>query len=70
MKNLGKNGHSQGVPKIFWAPIYGVHCVVIFAIAFLLSDTMYNVLTYSSFLYLLRQMCVYLTRPTCAIYIF
>jgi len=35
MKNFGKciRGHSQGVPKIFRAPIYGAHCVVIFAIA-------------------------------------
>jgi len=35
MKDVGKssNGHSQGVPKIFRAPIYGAHCAVIFAIA-------------------------------------
>jgi len=26
-------GHSQGVPKIFRAPIYGEHCAVIFATA-------------------------------------
>jgi len=25
--------HSQGVPKIFRAPIYGAHCAVIFAVA-------------------------------------
>jgi len=26
-------GHSQGVPKIFRAPMYRAHCAVIFAIA-------------------------------------
>jgi len=35
MENFGKSsrGHSQGVPKIFRAPIYGAHCAVIFVIA-------------------------------------
>jgi len=35
MKNLGKSSrwHSQGIQKIFRAPIYGAHCAVIFAIA-------------------------------------
>ena len=35
MKKIGKSsrGYSQGVSKIFSAPIYGVHCAVIFAIA-------------------------------------
>ena len=35
MKNFVKNscGRSQGVTKIFRAPIHGVHCAVIFAIA-------------------------------------
>jgi len=35
MKKIGKSsrGHSQGVSKIFRAPIYGAHCAVIFAIA-------------------------------------
>jgi len=35
MKNVGNNsrGRSQGVPKIFRAPMYRVHCAVIFAIA-------------------------------------
>jgi len=35
MENLGKSsrGHTQGVPKIFRAPIHGAHCAVIFAIA-------------------------------------
>ena len=34
-EKIGKSsrGHSQGVSKIFRAPIYGVHCAVIFAIA-------------------------------------
>jgi len=42
MKNVGKvavaRGHNQGqrVPKIFRAPIYGAHCVVICSIAQLL----------------------------------
>ena len=35
MKNVGNNsrGRSQGVPKIFRAPMYRSHCAVIFAIA-------------------------------------
>ena len=35
MKNVGNNSHgrSQGVPKIFRAPMYRAHCAVIFAIA-------------------------------------
>jgi len=35
MKNVGSSsrGHSQGVPKMFRAPMYRAHCVVIFAIA-------------------------------------
>jgi len=35
MKNFGNisRGRSQEVPKIFKAPTYRVHCVVIFAIA-------------------------------------
>ena len=35
MKNVGNNsrGRSQGVPKIFRAPMYRAHCAVIFAIA-------------------------------------
>jgi len=35
MKNFGKSSrvHSQGVQKIFMAPIYGTHCAVIFATA-------------------------------------
>jgi len=35
MKNFGKSSrvHSQGVQKIFMAPIYGAHCAVIFATA-------------------------------------
>ena len=35
MKKIRKSsrGHSQGVSKIFRAPIYGAHCAVIFAIA-------------------------------------
>jgi len=35
VKNVGNSsrGRSQGVPKIFRAPMYRVHCVVIFAIA-------------------------------------
>jgi len=35
MKNDGNNsrGRSQGVPKIFRAPMYRAHCAVIFAIA-------------------------------------
>jgi len=34
MKNVGNSsrGRSQGVPKIFRAPIYKAHCAVIFAI--------------------------------------
>ena len=34
-ENVGNNGreHSQGVPKIFRAPICRAHCAVIFAIA-------------------------------------
>ena len=34
-KNFGKSSrvHSQGVQKIFMAPIYGAHCAVIFATA-------------------------------------
>jgi len=35
MKNVGNNsrGRSQGVLKIFRAPMYRAHCAVIFAIA-------------------------------------
>jgi len=35
MKKFGKSSrvHSQGVQKIFMAPIYGAHCAVIFATA-------------------------------------
>jgi len=36
MKNVGNSSRawrSQGVPKIFRAPIYRAHCAVIFAIA-------------------------------------
>jgi len=35
MKNFGNSsrGRSQGVPKIFRAPMYRAHCTVIFAIA-------------------------------------
>ena len=35
LKILGKGerGRNQGVPKIFWAPMYKAHCAVIFAIA-------------------------------------
>ena len=35
MNNVGNNsrGRSQGVPKIFRAPMYRAHCAVIFAIA-------------------------------------
>ena len=35
MKNVGNSsrGRSQGVPKIFRAPMYRAHCAVIFAIA-------------------------------------
>jgi len=35
MKNVGNNSHgrSQGVPKIFRAPMYRAHCAVIFVIA-------------------------------------
>jgi len=35
MKNVGNNsrGRSQGVPKVFMAPMYRAHCAVIFAIA-------------------------------------
>jgi len=35
MKNVGNSsrGRSQGVPKIFRAPMYRAHCVIIFAIA-------------------------------------
>jgi len=34
MKNVGNSRrHSQGVPKIFMAPMCGAHCAVIFAIA-------------------------------------
>ena len=35
MKNVGNNsrGRSQGVPKIFRAPMYRAHCAVIFAVA-------------------------------------
>ena len=35
MKNVGNNsrGRSQGVAKIFRAPMYRAHCAVIFAIA-------------------------------------
>jgi len=40
MKKLGEVAvGSQGVPKIFRAPIYGAHCVVICAIAQLSCDT-------------------------------
>jgi len=35
MKNVGNSsrGRSQGVPKIFRAPMYRAHCAAIFAIA-------------------------------------
>jgi len=35
MKNVGNSsrGRSQGVPKIFGAPMYMAHCAVIFATA-------------------------------------
>ena len=35
MKNVrnSSRGRSQGVPKIFRAPMYPAHCAVIFAIA-------------------------------------
>jgi len=35
MKNFGKSscGHTQGLSKIFMAPIYRVHHAVIFAVA-------------------------------------
>jgi len=35
MKNVGNSNHvhSQGVPKIFRAPMHRVHCAVIFATA-------------------------------------
>jgi len=35
MKTVGNNsrGRSQGVPKIFMAPMYRAHCAVIIAIA-------------------------------------
>ena len=35
MKNVGNSsrGRSQGVPKIFRAPMYRAHCAVIFGIA-------------------------------------
>ena len=41
MKNVGNNsrGRSQGVPKIFRAPMCRAHCAVIFAIAQLSCDT-------------------------------
>jgi len=48
MKNFGKSSRrrSQGVPKIFRAPIYGAHCAVIFAncdsTAFLYSMLFYS----------------------------
>jgi len=37
MKNVGNSSRerSQGVPKIFRAPMYRAHCAVIFAIALL-----------------------------------
>ena len=56
MKNFEKSsrGHSQGVPKIFRAPIYGAHCTVIFAIAqlscFVLIVTVANSLVIGTFL--------------------
>jgi len=45
MKNFGKSsrGHSQGIPKIFRAPIYGAHCAVIFAIAQLSCMICYSI---------------------------
>jgi len=41
-ENVGNSGRgrSQGVPKIFWAPI-NAHCAVIFAIAQLSCDTIH-----------------------------
>ena len=41
MKNVGNSsrGRSQGVPKIFRAPMYRAHCAVIFAIAQLFCYT-------------------------------
>jgi len=55
MKYVGNSsrGRSQGVPKSFRAPIYSVHCAVIFAIAhsycsgFLESHTDCQLILYS-----------------------
>ena len=55
MKNFGKSsrGHSQGVQKIFMAPIYGAHCAVIFATAQL-----------SCYINCLEQRCSYMVDWT------
>ena len=37
--NVGNSGRSQGVPKMFRAPIYKDHCSFIFAIARLSCNT-------------------------------
>jgi len=44
MKNLGKSSRrrSQGIPKIFRAPIHGANCAVIFAIAQLSCYTLHD----------------------------
>ena len=46
MKNVGNSsrGRSQGVPKVFRAPMYRAHCAVIFAIAQLSKVLCVNIL--------------------------
>jgi len=42
-ENVGNSsrGRSQGVPKVFRAPMYRAHCAVIFAIAQVSCDTIH-----------------------------
>jgi len=66
-ENVGNSsrGRSQGVPKIFRAPIYRAHCAVIFAIAQLPCFTMY----WAGVSYFVIKMNVCTTQSTNTIYV-
>jgi len=83
MKNVGNNsrGRSQGVPKIFSAPMYRAHCAVIFAIAQLFCQNYFTVRISGKFIIILSlkitphvqrvcclhylMKCQYITRKLC-----
>ena len=64
MKNVGNNsrGRSQGVPKIFMAPMYRAHCAVIFAIAQLSCSVMCVYIFGTFSLFVVFSTCFYFLR--------